>query len=221
LLTSTPDRWPDFQQDLLAILGNPQIKSFALRRAGDSDLADDALQATFYAVSRVADPAAIRNLRAYCYQVLTREIYRLRGQFRVTLVEDITRVADTHQGRSGDHLPVSQSIDEMVCTHLLAEAWFGLFVTRREELAANVPGRSTDPGRYRDMIVTVAERVLGHIIVSDISDADGNAALRAVYQEWFDEPGCTENTRHQRFRRGRADIRALLRSLIDRKDLDP
>ena len=33
-------------------------------------------------------------------------------------------------------------------------------MTQRGELTADVPGRSSDPARYRDVIVTVAEWVL-------------------------------------------------------------
>jgi DNA-directed RNA polymerase specialized sigma24 family protein len=220
MLTANPPGRPDFQQELLAIRNDPKIRNLAWQRAGDPDLAIDGLQAAYCAVARVADPTAIRNLRAYFCQVLTREIYRLLGQLRATLVEDFTSLADIHQGRPGGLLPMPQSVAETVSTHLLAAAWLEPFATHRAKLTASVPGRSPDPGRYRAMIVTVAEHVLRAIIVEDISDADYNTALRAAYPEWFGEPGYPENTYHQRFSRARADVRALLRTIINPDDLN-
>ena len=70
------------------------------------------------------------------------------------------------------------------------------------------------------MIVTVAEQVLRAIMVEDISDTDYNTALRAAYPEWFAEPGYPQNTYHQRFSRARADVRALLRTIINPDDLN-
>ena len=221
LTTTTPDRWPDFQQDLLAIRNDPGVRSLALRRARDPELAEDALQASYCAVARVANPAAIRNLRAYFCRVLLREVHRLRGQLGATLMEDFTSVADAYQGRSGGNLPARRPLAETVSTHLLAEAWLEPFAARRQKLADDMPGRSPDPRRYRDVIVNVAERVLCRIITEEISDADYNTALSTAYPEWFDEPGCAENTRHQRFRRAREDVRALLRRIISRGDLNP
>jgi hypothetical protein len=221
LSTTTPDGRRDFQHDLLAILDDPKVRSLARRRAGDPELAMDALQAAYCAVAGVEDPSAIRNLKAYFSQVLTREVYRLLGQFGAMLVQDFTSVADAHQGRPGGHQPIPQSVAETVSTHLLTEAWLEPFKIRRGELAAIVPSRSPDSGRYRDVIVTVAERVLCRIIAGDISDADYNTPLSAAYPQWFDAPRCAENARHQRFRRARADVRDLLRTIINRDDLNP
>jgi DNA-directed RNA polymerase specialized sigma24 family protein len=220
MITTSPRGRPDFQEELLAIRNDPKIKSLAWRRAADPDLAMDALQAAYCAVARVADPTAIRNLRAYFCQVLTREIYRMLGQLGATLVEDFTSVADAYQGRPGGLLPAQQSVAETVSTHLLTEAWLEPFALRREELTASVPGRSRAPGRYRAMIVTVAEQVLRAIMIEDISDADYNTALRAACPEWLAEPGYPENTYHQRFSRARADVRALLRAVVSRDGLN-
>ena len=172
-------------------------------------------------MSRVADPTPIRDLTAYVCRVLIREIYRLRGQLGATLVEDFASLADARQGRSGDSPPPPRLVAETVSTRLLAEAWLKPFAIRRRELTNSVPSRSPDPRRYRDVIVNIAERVLCRIITEEISDADYNTALSTAYPEWFDEPGCAENTRHQRFRRARKDIRALLRTIINPDDLKP
>jgi hypothetical protein len=136
-------------------------------------------------------------------------------------MEDFTSVADAHQGRSEGNLSARRPVAETVSTRLLTEAWLEPFATRRRELADRIPGRSRDPRRYRDMIIDVAERVICRIIATDISDADYNTALSVSYPGWFDERGCAENTLHQRFRRAREDIRALLRSIIDPDDLRP
>lgn len=216
-----PDDRPDFQQELLAIRKDPEVRKLARRKAGDQELAEDALQTAFCAVASVANPTAIRDLRAYFCRVLIHEVYRLRGQLGATLMEDFTRVADARQGWSGGNLPARRPVAETVSTRLLAEAWMEPFVTRRRELANRVPGRSPDRHRYREVIVDVAGRVLCRIITEEISDADYNAALSTAYPEWFDQPGSAENNRHQRFRRAREDIRALLRTIVNPDDLRP
>ena len=63
-------------------------------------------------------------------------------------------------------------------------------------------------------------RDLGSAAILLSTDADHNIFLSDAYPEWFAEPGCTKNTRDKRLERGRTDIRVLLQSLIDRKDLD-
>ena len=95
------------------------------------------------------------------------------------------------------------------------------FAAERGELATGCLAAPPIPARYRDVIVTVAELVLLAIVTRDVSDADSNAGLRAAYPEWFDEPGCAENTCHQRFSRARADVRGLLCTIISRDDLYP
>ena len=104
----------------------------------------------------------------------------------------------------------------MVSTHLLAEAWLKSFATRRRELAASVPARSPGPRRYRDVIVAAAEQVL---IDVGSGHADSNDAFRAAYPEYFDEPGASPNTLHQRFRRARADVRVLLQAVVSPDEL--
>lgn len=219
--TITPDGWPEFQQELLAIWEDPKIRSFALGLAGNRDLAEDGLDEAYRAVSRVQNPQRIRNLRAYFCRTLINVINRLRYQLGAALIEDFGRVAEAHQDQSGCHSLPPRALDEAVVMDLLARTQLDLFVTQRGELASKVPGRSPDPGRYRDVIVTVAGRVFVAIVTEDVSDADSNPSLRASYPEWFAEPECTENTCHQRFCRARADVRGLLRTIVSRDDLYP
>jgi DNA-directed RNA polymerase specialized sigma24 family protein len=218
---NAPDPESSFQQELLAILEDPQVKKLAQRRAGDPDLARDALQQAYYAVSRVTNPAGIRDLRAYFCQVLIHEAYHLSGQLRATPADDPTGLADVRQTRADSSTAVPRPVFETVWTNLLAEKWLTSLADQCAELIAKVPGRSTDPGRYRAMIFAVAEQVVRMIIIGDVSDADRNATLLAAYPEWFAEPGCPENSSHQRFSRARADVRALLLKVISHDDLLP
>lgn len=212
---------PEFLQQLLAIRNDPKIKRLALARAGDPDLARDALNQAYCAVALVRDPAKIRNLRAYYCRTLINAVNELRYQLKASLPEDFDRVAETRQDESGCHPLPPRPLDETVSMELLFHSWLKPFVAQRGELAARVPGRSPDPDRYRSAVVSVAERVLLSIVTGDISNADSNPALRAVYLEWFAEPGCAENTCHQRFCRARADVRGLLRTIVSRDDLYP
>ena len=133
-------------------------------------------------------------------------------------MEDFTSVADAHQ-QADTALSVSRPVDEMVSTHLLAEAWLERFATRRRELADRVPGRSPDPCRYREVIVVGAEQVLRDGVNGEPSDADSNDAFRAAYPEYFDQPSASPNTLHQRFRRAREDVKALLQTVVSRDEL--
>lgn len=221
MLTSSPHGRPDFLQELLEIRNDPKVKSLARRRAGDADLAEDALQEAYCAVARVADPAAIRDLRAYFCQTLIRKVYHLLGQLGAASVNDLASLADARQERSSIHPSALRPVDETVITNLLDEARLRSFAASRRKLADAVPSRSADPDRYANVTVAVAEWVLRAGTTEVMRDFDLNAALTIAYPEWFQERGCAENTRHQRFRRAREDIRALLRTIINREDLKP
>jgi DNA-directed RNA polymerase specialized sigma24 family protein len=217
--TTTPGGRSDFLQQLLAIQQDPEVKNLAWRRARDLDVAEDALQETYYAIARLKNPERIRDLRAYFCKVLIREIYHLLGQLGATLVDDFIGLTDARQGKASDGPPPPQPFDEMVGRHLLARGWLRNFATQRADLARKVPGRSPDPVRYRDAIVTVAEWVLRSVGTGNISDADRNRALRAAYPEWFTTDGCEAGNVYQRFSRARADVNGLLRTVISRDDL--
>jgi hypothetical protein len=99
------------------------------------------------------------------------------------------------------------------------QIWLERFAALRADLREAVPGRSDDADRYRDVIVTVAERVLRAIVDGDVSRADVNQALRARYPEWFGREASAAGNGHQRFSRARADIRDLLKCVISRDEL--
>jgi hypothetical protein len=91
------DRPTDPRCRLFEIWLDPQVRGYTRRCAGDRDLADDALQNTYYLISRLKHLAEIENQKAYFYQVLRREIARERGQLGAILVEDFVRAAEDRQ----------------------------------------------------------------------------------------------------------------------------
>ena len=220
MVTITSRSRADFQHKLLAIREDPEVRGLALRRAVSPEVAEDALQSAYYAVSRVANPGAIENLRAYFCRKLINEIYRELGQQHAAAVEDFTDLADTRQGRPGSISPAPRPFPEEVNVHLQGRGWLGAFTARRGELAARVPRRSPDPARYQLLVVRVAEHMLSAIL-GEKADADVNAVLRGGYAEWFAARDSSENTQRQRLWRARTDVCALLKTIIERGDLIP
>lgn len=82
-----------------------------------------------------------------------------------------------------------------------------------------IPARSEDPRRYRIVIYHAAEQVLLDGLNGEASDADSNEAFRAAYPGYFAQPGASANLLHQRFRRAREDVKALLQEVVDRGEL--
>jgi DNA-directed RNA polymerase specialized sigma24 family protein len=212
------DTRPAALQQLAEIQEDPPIQRLALRYTGHPALARDGLQRAYYAMARLENLEQIQNLRAYFCKVLIREIYRERGQLGATLVDDFARVAEAHQDTAGCQ-PSPPPVDETVCTSVQAQVWLERFAVQRECLRDAVPARSDDPTRYRTMICTAAEQVLREGINGEPSEADTNPVLRAAYPEYFDQPDASANTNHQRFRRAREDVKALLQTVVHRNEL--
>lgn len=215
------DPQASYREQLLAIRQDPRVRRLALSHAGDPDLAEDALQEAYYALVRARDTERIvRNLRAYFCTVLIREARHLRGQLGAALAEDFESLAGEHQGDAALNPAPPRPFDETVGITLLGQTWLERFAVQRQHLRNAVPGRSSDPDRYRDLIVAVAEQVLRDLLNGDDSEADSSEALRAAYPEWFGAECHTANTVHQRSTRARTDVRNLLRTLISHDVID-
>ena len=100
------------------------------------------------------------------------------------------------------------------------ESWLDRLHAQRACLKAAVPARSDDPVLYRALIYTSAEGVLRDGINAEPSDADSNDAFRAAYPEYFAQPGASANLLHQRFRRAREDVKALLQAVVRARRTD-
>jgi DNA-directed RNA polymerase specialized sigma24 family protein len=209
-----------FPPELLTLWRDPKVMSVALRLAGALDLAEDIVQAAVCAVARVKHPERIDDLRAYLIKVMKHEAYHLYALHRTTLLEEPERAGDPGQrGTVVCGLVPTRPVDDIVCSTLLGESLLERFAAQRESLLDAVPARSDDPVRYRTVIRAVAERVLRDGINGEPSQADANDAFRAAYPEYFNEPGAAVNTCHQRFRRAREDVKALLQAVVHRAEL--
>jgi hypothetical protein len=208
-------RLSDAHARLLEIWQNPGVRGFARRVARDPDVAEDALQSTYYAMHRLKHLADIENLKAYFYRVLLREIGRERAELGAVLVEDFTRTVEERQAAGATPPELSAGFEDMACASVQFWSLRQRLVARGAKVLASIPGRSADPARYRTVIYAAAEQILCTGMSGESSDADSNDAFRAAYPEYFAQPEASSNTLHQRFVRARGDVRALLQSLGD------
>jgi len=205
-----------FLDDLAELVEDPAIRRLAERRARSHEVAEDALQETFYAVARTQHPEAIEDLRAFFCKSLIRVIYRQLTLSAPIPAEDIAVIADSRQGLSSSSTSAPASVESQADLRLLAEAALIRLERDRAELMAMVPGRSDDPRRYRRMIVAVTERILRLLFEGAVATADWNAVLRLEYPQLCDCPGLARDALHQRLSRARADIQSLLRVILPR-----
>jgi hypothetical protein len=206
-------RLSDARARLLEICQDPRVRGFARQAAADPDVAEDALQSTYYAMHRLKHLADIENLKAYFYRVLRREISRERSELGAVLVEDFTRTAEERQAAGAMWPESSAGFEDMACVSVQFWSLRQRLVAEGAKVLASIPGRSADPARYRTVIHAAAEQILRAGVSGESSDADSNDAFRAAYPEYFAQPETSSNTLHQRFLRARSDLRALLQSL--------
>jgi hypothetical protein len=206
----------EFPPELLAIWQDPEVRRLAVRRAGDPDLAEDALLAAVAAMARVGDLTRITDLKAYFCRVLINEAYRLRGQLAAAWPCEPATLA----AMSDTSTPAPAAAEEAV-TRVLARIWLEKFRGQRACLRAAVPGRSSQPARYRHLIVQTAEHILRTALDGNVSWADCNEALQAALPDWFGEPGSAENTCHKHLSRARRDVQDVLRAVVSRDELLP
>jgi len=208
---STPLWQPADSEDddeLARIANDPGMWLHARRLAGD--LAEDALQETWYLVAQARRRGRIENLRGYFYVTLVRTCRRMREEL----------------GRGG--IPVDDpdavagavpSAESTALRGLGARGRRDQLRRRQAELWPTIPANSADPGHYRAVIFAVAESVLacdGPATWREINDA-----LKACYPGWFDAPGVKPATLHQRRCRARESIRMLILAVVGRDDLLP
>lgn len=206
----------EFPSELVAIWQDQEVRRLAERRAGDPDLAQDALMATVVAIARMGDLAHIKDLKAYFCRVLINEIYRLRGQLAAARPCDPATLAVMSD--AGKSAP--SSADQAV-TRLIGRAWLEKLCARRAPLRAAVPGRSGEPDRYRDLIIETAEYILCTALDGHVSWADCNETLRAAIPDWFGRPGSAGNTSHQHLSRARRDVQDVLKAIVSPDELLP
>ncbi len=206
----------EFPRELVAIWLDPDVRRLAVRRTGDPDLAEDALLAAVVAVARAGDRARIEDLKAYFCRVLINEVYHLLGQLAPARPYDPATLAAMSD--AGTSAPPS---GEQAVTRLLVQTGLERFRAERAQLRAAVPGRSPQPGRYRDLIVQTAEHVLRTALDGNVSWADCNEALQAALPDWFGQPGSAKNTCHKHLSRARRDVQDLLRAVVSRDELLP
>jgi DNA-directed RNA polymerase specialized sigma24 family protein len=201
--TDAPGGSSDFQQELLALRQDPQVKKLAWKLVGDLDLVEDLNQTVFCKLAALKHPERIGNLRGYYLRVLRNEATKLYTLRQETPFED------------PDSIPApAQPIDDKVCNLSCHHTWLQRLGARREVLLAAIPARSEDPSRYRIVIYHAAGQVLLDGLNGEASDVDSSDAFRAAYPEFFAQPGASANLLHQRFRRAREDVKALLQSVV-------
>jgi sigma-70-like protein len=206
--TDAPGGSSSFQQELLALRKDPQVKRLAWRLVGDLGLVEDLHQTVCLRLTALKHPERIENIRRYYFRVMRNEAARLYVLGSETPFEDPDTVpAPAH--------PVDDQACDSVCGHI----WLQRLAAWRETLLVGIPARSADPRRYRTVACHAAEQVLLDSLNREASDADSNDAFRAAYPEYFAEPGVAANTCHQRFRRAREDVKALLQAVVDRGEL--
>jgi Sigma-70 region 2 len=195
-------------EELAVIVNDPAMRRHARLLIGG--LAEDLLQETWYAVARACARGHISNLRGYFYRVMVNTANSMREEIvrQGILVDDPAAASGP---RRGPDLAAASAESEAL-SRLLAAARSELLHRRRAELRQEIPACSTDPDRYGDLILAVAEA----IVVGDgpANRAEINAALVAAYPEWFDERDATVATNYQRRCRARADIRRVLSTVI-------
>jgi DNA-directed RNA polymerase specialized sigma24 family protein len=218
---STPmnnDRPLAFHERLVALCHDGDIRRYAIRLAPNRDIAEDALQETYYAVARVSNPAGICDLPSYFRRALRNQVMRLTEQAGPPSSGDIDAVLAATDGGRRPPVRNSPCEDRGVRT---AQAATWMAALHDEKIAASVPGRSGDPRRYQSMIAATARWILHALLEGDVSPADTNDALTNQHPEWFAARRLSADTYHKRLSRARRDIADLLACVVGRDELLP
>ena len=206
-----------FSDDLAALARDPDTRRLAMRRAGSRELAEDALQETYWNIAKMAQPGSIRDLGAFFRTSLIREINHLRARRGPLPVEDIAAAGE--QGAASSSRTLPDSVEHVVEIRRLAQCVLSRFETDHGQLMTAVPRRSADPRYYRSAILAAARKIFLMLVRGSVTSADWNAALKFAYPLWFAEAGLPPDAVDQRLSRGRSDVRMLLRRLLAREEL--
>jgi hypothetical protein len=203
--------------ELAAICTSPEFRRLARRLAGD--LAEDALQETYYAVARVCQREPIDNLRGYCYRALANMARRLRRELAHGPVptDDLEAVHGAGHALSvGGHPPSAEAAG---LARVVTEEWLHRLRRRRAELRTGIQACSADPGRYQAAVLSVAEWVLAS--GGPANTAEINQALAEAHPAWFGVSCGPPGTLYKRLSRARQSVRLVLEAVVDRDDLLP
>jgi Sigma-70 region 2 len=207
-----------FLEELAQEEQRPEIRSLARRRAGSRELAEDALQETYLAVSRIR-PESIKDLRAYFRQALINEIRKQHSRMTPGLTGDVATTVEM------DQQPVSRAddrqspVEEEAEQRLLAEELLNRLERDRGQLLASIAKRSSDWIKYRCAIIAAAKTIMQLLWTGRVTTQDWNTALRSEYPEWFDQAGIACDAACQRLCRGRRDAKSLLRLVVPEDEL--
>jgi len=176
--------------------------------AGHPDLAEDDLQTAYCQVAAQSKPERIVNRRTYFLRVLKNEALKRYAPRTEVPLDDL----DTA-------LTPAPPVDEKVCNSLRDQSWLERLAGQRDRLLAAIPARSGDPDRYQGLVYETAGQVLRDGVNGEPSDADSNDAFGAAFPEYFAQPRASANLLHQRLRRAREDVRALLQAVVSHDEL--
>jgi hypothetical protein len=205
-----------FYEDLAIVARDPAIMRLAIRRARSRELAEDALQETYWNVVK-KDPTVIDDLRAYFIRALVREIDHQRARSTAIPVEDVAAAGEREAASS--RRPPSDSVEHEAEIRKLAQTVLSRLETDHGQLMAAVPGRSPNPQYYRTAVVAAARKIFLMLLQGWVASADWNAALKSAYPLWFAGVGLAPDAVDQRLSRGRSDVRMLLRRFLAWEEL--
>jgi hypothetical protein len=200
---------------------DPGIRRLARRHAGD--LAEDALQETYYSVARACEHQAIRDIRAYFIRSLINRSRRMRQELTQAPfpIDDPDQATRNGAGPHPWNPAATASAEETAIANLCAAARRASFRANWTGLRNAIPGSSPDPGRYQDIVLELAGQIAAGTGEGPMNHAEINQCLVRGYPEWFNEPCCARGTLYQRRRRARESIHTVLLKICGPDDLSP
>lgn len=211
---------PSFYDILAEICCDPRTQRLARKYAGD--LAEDALQETYYTVARAHEHVPIRDVRAYFCRALINRSWRMRQELAHAPfpVDDPDQAVQGSGQRRGGPASAGSAEHEAIA-NISAGARRALFRQSHDELLASISASSPDPVRYKETILALAARIVAGTGEGPANQAEINENLVAGYAEWFNDPGCEPAALYQRRCRARDSIQAVLLRVIGPDDLSP